>query len=574
MGTTPKTRTLTVVAQDAHVREGGRILTTTVSVPYEEVEPGPLGHRVHVVDYDASTSTLYDPAAIADGPTRPSNAAVLGDPAFHAQNVYALVMATLARFEYALGRRAAWGFRAHQLKVVPHAFEAANAFYSPESESLSFGYYRRGGEVVFTCLSHDVVVHETTHALLDGLRGYFMAPSSPDQAAFHEGYADIVALLSVLSVESLVARLVDKKTAGAGAPRRRAGLVHRSALTAESLRQTVLFGMADDMDTEAGGARVNALRRSVETEPDKRLLDTEEYREPHRRGEILVAAVMRTFLDVWSARLATLGAIEGDYVDRGRVAEEAATVAGQLLTMMVRAIDYTPPIHVTFGDFLSAALTADAEVRDDDSRYQLRKKLLAWCGKYGIRPASGTRDGTLPRSDLRLGREGVRFGSLQTDATEMFRLLWANRRNREALRLDPRAFTQVSSIRPSVRIGPEDGFLVRETVAECVQYLKVPAGELKSLGLRKPPGLDDAYEIALRGGSTLVLDEYGTLKFEINNTLPRPGDTDALRETQEQLDYLWEQGEFTEGASFAMRLSSLHRLRALDPVLPSVTEVW
>lgn len=570
MGTTPKTRTLTVVAQDAHVRDGGRILTTTVPVPYEEVEPGPLGHRVHVVDYDASTSTLYDPAVLADGPTKPSNATILGDPAFHAQNVYALVMATLARFEYALGRRTAWGFRAHQLKVVPHAFEAANAFYSPESESLSFGYYRRGREVVFTCLSHDVVVHETTHALLDGLRGYFMAPSSPDQAAFHEGYADIVALLSVLSVETLVARLVDR----GAAPPRRAGLVHRGALTEESLRQTVLLGMAEEMDAEAGGARVNALRRSVVIEPDRGLLGTDEYREPHRRGEILVAAVMRTFVDVWSARLATLGAIEGDYVDRGRVAEEAATVADQLLTMMVRAIDYTPPIHVTFGDFLSAVLTADAEVRDDDSRYQLRKKLLAWCGRYGIRPASGTKDGTLPRSDLRLGREGVRFGSLQTDATEMFRLLWANRENRQSLRLDPRAFTQVASIRPCVRIGPEDGFLVRETVAECVQYLKVPASELKAMGLRKPAGLDDDYPIQLRGGSTLVLDEYGTLKYEVNNTLPRPGDADALRETQDQIDYLWEQGEFAEGASFAMRLSSLHRLRALDPDLPSVTEVW
>ena len=40
--------------------------------------------------------------------------------------------------------------------------------------------------------------------------------------------------------------------------------------------------------------------------------------------------------------------------------------------MWIRALDYMPPVHLEFGDALSAALTADTEVRPDDSRYQLR----------------------------------------------------------------------------------------------------------------------------------------------------------------------------------------------------------
>ena len=47
------------------------------------------------------------------------------------------------------------------------------------------------------------------HALLDGLRERYMDPSSPLQAGFHEGFADIVALLSILSAESVVAKVVD-----------------------------------------------------------------------------------------------------------------------------------------------------------------------------------------------------------------------------------------------------------------------------------------------------------------------------------------------------------------------------
>src|SRR5262249_8804805 len=138
---------------------------------------------------------------------------ILGDPHFHAQNVYAIIMRTLARFEFALGRRASWGFGQHQLKVAPHAFADANAFYSEADEALGFGYFPgRDGNIVFSCLAHDVVVHETTHALVDGLRERFTDPSSPDQAAFHEGFADIVAILSVFSLPDVVRKLMDVDT--------------------------------------------------------------------------------------------------------------------------------------------------------------------------------------------------------------------------------------------------------------------------------------------------------------------------------------------------------------------------
>ncbi|HEX7276314.1 MAG TPA: hypothetical protein VF244_02985, partial [Acidimicrobiales bacterium] len=534
-----------------------RILTAPVQLPYEELGPGPTGHRVHVVDYDSSTQTFYAPAELAPadpeaaGPTVPKDASILGDPGFHAQNVYGLVMRTLARFEFALGRRVSWGFEAHQLKVVPHAFEAANAFYSPDSESLLLGYFRRDDELVFTCLSHDVVVHETTHALLDGLRGRFMAPSSPDQAAFHEGYADIVALLSVFSMEEVLAELVDL-AAGKGAKADPEGLIHRSKVEPKRLRESVLFGLAEEMDPGMAGARVNALRRSVLIDPDPRILDLLEYSEPHRRGEVLVAAVMRAFLDVWTRRLTALGRIQGNYLHRQRVAEEGAGVADQLLTMAIRAIDYTPPIHLTFGDFLSAILTADTEVRDVDTRYHLRDALREWFAAYGITPSSTAPGGLWTRSDLQLTREGVRFSSLQTDRTEMFRLLWANQRS---LQLDPRAYTRVTSVRPSLRIGPEDGMPVHETVAECIQYVEVLASELPAYGLEKPDGMDDDCEVVLQGGSTLILDEYGMLKYEIHNRLPNPERKDSLAAAQRRLDYLWEQGYFNRGSSFAARLS-------------------
>src|SRR5262245_56611048 len=125
-------------------------------------------------------------------------------------------MKTLVRFEHALGRRVGWSFRAHQLNVAPHAMVDANAFYSPLDQGLVFGYFTGlSGNTVYTSLSHDVVVHETTHALVDALRENYMLLSSPDQAAFHEGYADVIALLSVFSQRELVEKLLSAQDAEA-----------------------------------------------------------------------------------------------------------------------------------------------------------------------------------------------------------------------------------------------------------------------------------------------------------------------------------------------------------------------
>lgn len=557
---TPRMRRVEIVAQDPSIRRDGSIVTATITIPYEDVEPGPMGYAVHVVDYDASSQTMYEPVKMpADEflPAPPS-ADIPGDPAFHAINAYALVMRTLHRFEFALGRRVAWATGGHQLKVVPHAFEQANAYYSEDAEALVFGYVRSSGKPTFFGLSHDIIVHEAAHALLDGLRDGFTEPSSPDQAALHEGLADIVSLLSVFSLPEVLLPFVGEIPTVSGGER----LLDRDVVTKERLKETVLFGLADEMRDGAGEARVNALRRSVMIEPATDILDRFEFEESHRRGEVLVAAVLRAFLDAWSDRIDRSRTPDSRFVSRERVAEEGATIADLLLTMAIRAIDFTPPIHIEFGDYLSALLTADAEVRNDDSRYQLRARLLASFASFGITPASGTADGRWAPPAAKLARAGVHFSGLQGDLTEMFRLVWANRK---ALRLDPDAFTRIVSLRPAFRISPDDGFQIRETVVECTQYLRIPVAQLGLYDLKAPEGMPDDFEVVLRGGSTFILDEYGELKFEVNNPIPRRGKQSAERRAraQRRLEYMWDNGFLDRGATLTKGLPALHRARAM-----------
>ena len=563
-------RQFEIIAQDPSVRRDGKVLTAKVALPWEDLDQGPMGYAIYVVDYDASSANMYQPAVLSletatvEAPS--TLTALRQDSAYHALNAYAIVMRTLLRFEFALGRRVGWGIRGHQLKVVPHAFEEANAFYSPDLEALLFGYVL-GRQPIFLCLSHDIVAHETAHALLDGLRDKFMAPSSPDQAALHEAFADIVALLSVFSLPEVPQNLIKQGIKDDDAPD---GFVHKSLLTWEQLKKTALLGLAEDMRADAAEARVNALRRSVEIEPDRNILKRLEFGEEHRRGEVLVAGVLRAFLFAWVDRIKSLGDPRDSQslVGLERVAEEGADIADVLLTMVIRGIDYTPPIHITFGDFLSAMLTADAEVRADDSRYRLRTHLKTQMAAYGIEPSSGSADGCWDPAGIKLIREGSHLVGLQTDPTEMFRHIWNNRAP-DLLNLNTDAFNRVASVRPCVRVSPDDGFQIRETVVEWVQYLKVTADKLPDYGLRRPRSMPLDTEVPLEAGSTLILDEYGELKYNVRNGLPtRDSKPAARRHWQDRIAYLWEAG-YLAGPNRSESLASFHLRRVFEPALAS-----
>src|SRR6185437_7273650 len=101
-----------------------------------------------------------------------------------------------------------------------------------------------------------------------------------------------------------------------------------------------------------------------------------EQSDPHLLGAVLVSAVFAAFDTIYRARTADLirlatggsgilpqGAISDDLADR--LADEAAKVASQVLNMCIRALDYCPPVDLTFGDYLRAIITADHDLVPD-----------------------------------------------------------------------------------------------------------------------------------------------------------------------------------------------------------------
>ena len=518
-----------ILAADPSIPEGGPPITTQIRIPRERWRRGPIGSRLQVVDYDTSSRRFYgrvdfDPALLVEQPTGHD----LDSAAYQACNLFATAMATIGQFEKALGRRVAFATDTHQIKLAPHAFVGANAFYDRHSESILFGYFRsEDGKWVDTSLSYDIVVHEMTHAILDGLRPRFCDPSSPDQAAFHEAFADIVAILSTLTRREVMLWALARRLQDDGHD---AGRVLLDQIL-HALSTSFLSAIAPQLGRELGPDMVqrSALRESfallaeVDRARDESTVspyaDTDRRAEPHALGEVLVAGVLSTFREILRQRLHQVmpGSAKGETTPVELVADEASRAAELLLTVCIQAIDYTPPVHLTFPDYLSALLTVHHELYGPEPAIDLGRLLRGSFAKLGVEPA--TERGPWDRFTDQLDHSGVRFDQIQTDRDEAFRFVFANW---EDLGLNEASYGRVLSVRPSVRVSPNDGFTVHETVIECLERLRLTRKEFRcelALAPNQVGWGKDTDDLDLRGGVTLILGDHGQVKYAIHKHL-------------------------------------------------------
>jgi len=359
-------------------------------------DKGPVGEYVEVIDHDPASKCFYPPIDLneinivaTDGLT-PSES----NPQFHQQMVYAVAMTTIQNFEKALGRWILWSPKLFynenggvtrdenipKLRLYPHAIREANAFYNPNKKAILFGYFpavsdNTGSQlpegIVFTCLSHDIIAHEVTHAILDGINTKLIDQYNPDTLAFHEAFADIVALFQHFSFKEVIRNQIAKT---------RGDLKSQNLLGELAQQFGHAIGNYGSLRDAIG--KINADTKKWESaipDPNDYVIE----KEPHKRGSILVAAIFDAFIQIYKRRVVDLfriasngtgilpiGELHPDLVNR--LAAEAAKSAKHVLNMCIRALDFLPPVDMNFGDFLRALITADCElVPDDEHNYRV-----------------------------------------------------------------------------------------------------------------------------------------------------------------------------------------------------------
>lgn len=362
------------------------------------INDGP--ERFIINDVDGSTGFQYeslalnDPAVMIGGGLDQSE----GDPRFHQQMVHAVCSRTLDLFDRALGRPvpthgflpsgeragidqdpSCWGL----LTIMPHAFYGANAYFKPSTNEIRFGYFTADseqpgrnlpGQMVFACLSYDVIAHELTHAILHQLKPLYALNTNPQVLGFHEGFADIVALFQ---------HFIDP------------GIVRSHLLESGAhLDRSALVEIARQMGHGMGMQR--SLRSAI---ADETMRLSEDQTDPHQLGSILVAAVFDAYVSVHLSSVTRLARLVGASARKGtdgfseelsyelasQLATEASNTARTILNMCIRAIDYMPPIDPNFGDFLRALITVDGDLHPVD-RFGFRSTFIESFRKRGIFP--------------------------------------------------------------------------------------------------------------------------------------------------------------------------------------------
>jgi hypothetical protein len=541
---TPRRRRLRTFAFDPmSTRLSGRFLT--ISVPYEtDLKTGPQGRLLSVVDYDPMRETWYalvnldDAFILAQDGLQPSE----GDPRSHQQIVYAVASSVIERFERYLGRRFRWRGQA-KLALVPHAFEGRNAYFDPNLKAVLFGYYRADandpganlpGQVIFTCLSSDIIAHEVTHSIVNRLRPYFAEATNPDVFAWHEAFADLIALFQHFAYREVVLEAIASTS---GSPE----------------KGRALFDLASEFGQSTG--RGAALRSAIDPDVPPELLRTPERfqkaTEPHERGAIFVGAVFDAYLDRYQTAVADLlriatngtgvlpaGALHPDLV--ARVTTEAIRTADRYLAMVVRAFDYLPPVDVTFGDVIRAIATSDHALYPTDT-LGLRSNLIEALRRRGIYPdvVDSLTDSALRWPDgnglsLRDGNPDVPLQECVLEATMnldtdgdggtkpkgVFEALtrWARTHAVSiGLEPDPKLPIAVSNLHVAYRQA-DDAQPRPEIVVQFTQ-------RRNDLEKQQQPDLPDKARTPLRAGTTLIARVNGEIQHIISKPLPliKPG---------------------------------------------------
>jgi len=358
-----------------------------------------------------------------------------------------------------------------KLHIYPHGMKEDNAYYDPDRGALRFGYtfanrravgMNQPGGIIYTSLSHDVVVHETAHALLDGMRAKFMLPSNGDVDAFHEGFADLVAVFQRFQYRDLVEKAI-KQSADLD-----------SGLLTDIMRQ---WGQAtgEDDDSPRKALRSAVVAAGGPEQPVSKEFFYRHGKEAHDLGAILVAAVFDAFRWIYSRKTAALRAVgrrngeppSAELVDL--LTGEAVRLARQFLDIIIRAVDYCPPVDLTFGEYLRAleGLAFDKLVHHREpgqmSAVAERRRRADELGRFVTRP----------------------------EHLEHFGL--ARPVDRPGLHIEPPV---VESIRTIRRIGPDDS-LTFDLVGEVTQRRKVGRGRW------------------FYGGATVIIDATGLVRYSI-----------------------------------------------------------
>ncbi len=494
------------------------------------IADGPTSARVAVVDFNADTQQLNPPVVwdrtekwfrlpIQDSeeylPKAPPDVEVdsfstmspakkaalqatyqafidqtVGNLYFHQLNAWAVVQRVLEFFEepQAMGRPIPWGFDGNRLIVVPHAGYKNNAFYDHASKSLQLYYYGDRKNPGYTCLSHDIIAHETGHAVLDGIRPLYIQPTSIQTLAFHEFIGDLTAILLALFNKDL-RRFIAENTKG------------------DMAHADILAGLARQFAEEVQGRQYLRNAINEQTMARAKLVNS-----PHQISQVLTGAMFDILIGITKKHMDKNLSLD----DKVTPKQAFWRAADRIRRVAFQPLDLCPPCDIQFLDYACAVLRNDVltnPVDEDGYRaiildvfhkrglcscdYLTSHKITQDCQFYTVLSASLYK----PKLDMVFHD----IGSVSRSRTAAYYFL---NDNRKALRIPYNRDITVVDLYDTNKYGAAAERQPREIVVEYIW--QEPVLLQRQAGGRTLGSLDEK-TIRLLCGGTLVFNDRGNL---------------------------------------------------------------
>jgi hypothetical protein len=441
---------------------------------------GPTSSRVAVIDYNGDLDTVFRAARLHSDKTRFK---IRGDKLetdfhFHQVNVWATIHKTLDLLEASdvLGRRIPWAFPGGRLKVLPHAGYWENAYYDRGTGALHFFYFEgKSGETVFTCLSHDIITHELGHAVLDGLKPYYNEVTSAATAGFHEYFGDAIALTSALSHRDLIVEIAGRTN---------------TFLSASNVLANIAAEFGGGLSEEYGSIQ-DAYLRSAQN--NKTMVSLRNTQEEHDYSEVMTGAYYDLLERIYKKLMRDRNAKSG--YDRVRSLFKAAEVVRR---MLLRALDYCPPVDINFLDYARAVFRADKMAYPID----LAEYRELWCKVMKKRRVIRKDDDIAPRREIfNVNLRNLDIATIASSFTDAYDFIDSNR---GVLNIPAQANVQVINLYRTQKISSDDYRVPQEIVIEFVWASEIILTDAEFGPLR-------GSRLPLWCGGTLVFNRDGNL---------------------------------------------------------------
>jgi hypothetical protein len=227
------------------------------------------------------------------------------------------------------------------LPVILDEGEDLNAFY--DRKALNFFHGPGGnGNTVFSGESPDIVCHELGHGILDSLRPELFDTASLEVPAFHEGFADISALLTALQVPDVRAAVL-QETGG------HVGRNSNWSRLAEQLGSAIRAQAPDAVDADCLRNAANSFQYQDPEGLDASSPAATLSQEPHNFSRVFSGA----FLEAFAGMVLTESA--------NPKADDLLEVSRNAGSLLVAAVQAAPIVPEWYSQVAAALIAADRQ---------------------------------------------------------------------------------------------------------------------------------------------------------------------------------------------------------------------